>query len=197
MKFKVKITTDTDLLGTLPKTQEIYDDYIKIRAKGKETRDEFCSPLEDEEVDKREAKGWTGFMQQDGKPIVMDYYIRGFLKNAGNVIKNDIGVKNLKSKIDNHVFIFPRKIEIQGEYAAAPLERPLRAMTAQGPRVSLAKSDVINAGAVLEFEIHIPYTCEIGEKHLRAMLDYGQYCGLGQFRNGGYGRFSYSLEKIK
>lgn len=197
MKFKVKITTTTDLLGTVPKTQEIYDNYIKTRAKGKETRDEFCSPLDDNEVKEKDAKGWTGFMEDDGKPFVMDYFIRGFLKNAGNVIKKDLGLKNLKSKIDNFVFIFPRKIFINGVKKDKPLERPLRAMTAQGPRVSLAKSDVIEAGATLDFTIDIPYTCEIKEKHIKAMLDYGQYQGLGQFRNGGYGRFSYDIEEIK
>jgi len=196
MKFKVKLELTTNLLGTVTKNQEVYDTYIKTRAKGKETRDEFCSPLADDEMKEKEAKGWTGFMMEEGKPFVMDYYIRGFLKNAGNVIKKDLDLKNLKSKIDNFVFVFPRKIFLDKNIMDQPYERPLRAMTMQGPRVTLAKSDQIEAGAKLEFILDIPYECEIKEKHLRAMLDYGQYQGLGQFRNGGFGRFKYTLESM-
>ena len=193
MIFNVKLTLTTDQLGTVPKTQEIYDSYIKTRAKGKETKDEFASPLQESEVSAREAKGWTGFMMENGKPFVMDYFIRGFMKNAGNVLKAELGIKNLRSKIDNYLFIFPRKIFFKGTMGDSPLERPLRAQTAQGPRVSLVRSDVIQEGATLEFEIHVPYPCEIKEKHVKGMLDYGKYQGLGQFRNGGYGRFEYKL----
>jgi hypothetical protein len=202
MKYKVTLTTITDMLGTVTKDPAVYDTYIRTRAEGKETRDEFCSPLSEEETEQREIKGWTGFMEEEGKPFVLDYMIRGFLKNAANIIKNDINLKNPKNKISNYVFVFPRKIFIDGEKGGEfchehVLERPLRAETMQGPRVTLARSDSIKAGAKLTFEIHIPYKCEITEKKLREILDYGQYQGLGQWRNASHGRFTYELEEIK
>ncbi len=36
---------------------------------------------------------------------------------------------------------------------------------------------------------------EISEEVLTDLLDYGFYSGLGQWRNGGFGRFRYELKK--
>ncbi|MBN2420093.1 MAG: hypothetical protein JXL81_11965, partial [Deltaproteobacteria bacterium] len=59
----------------------------------------------------------------------------------------------------------------------------------QGPRVSLARSDYIKQGKVIEFEIGLMPHKEINWSIIDTLLEYGQLMGLGQFRNGGYGRF--------
>ena len=193
-KLDVELTLITEQLGTVPKQEEIFTTYIRDRAKGKETKDEFKSPLHDYEANERELRGWTGFMEDQNGPFIMDYMVKGFIKNAGNIMKDKvIPVKNLRSKIDDFIFVTPRKIYFDGEKGPEPLERSLRVMTMQGPRVSLAKSDYIEAGAKLKFSIECPFPSEIDEKHVLQMLDYGKFMGLGQFRNGGYGRFSYKI----
>ena len=72
-------------------------------------------------------------------------------------------------------------------------ERPLRASTPQGERVSIAKSESVPAGSTVEFEV----TCldPSLEGMVRECLDYGQLRGLGQWRNSGKGR--YVWEEIK
>lgn len=72
-------------------------------------------------------------------------------------------------------------------------ERPLRAQTPMGERVSIAKSESVPAGATAEFEIECldPKL----EDMVRECLDYGAKRGLGQWRNSGKGRFEW--EEIK
>ena len=137
-----------------------------------------------------EEAGWTGFMKDDQGVFIYDYMIRGFLKNAGNILKDDLKLKNLKSKINDRVFVFPRKIHFGKSEPDGVLERPLRGMTAKGPRVSLARSDYIVAGTEISFSVDIVGGGkEITEELIWKLLEYGRFCGLGQWRNGSYGRF--------
>ena len=100
-----------------------------------------------------------------------------------------------KSKFDNFVFVFPRKISLGKKEPDGICERPLRAETMQGPRVSLARSEVVNAGISFDCEIQLFPGCPITDKMLRQCLDYGKFKGLGQWRNSGKGRFTW--EEIK
>ena len=91
--------------------------------------------------------------------------------------------------IDGLIFPQPRKIPIVFDGEIGDCQRPLRAQTAQGERVSLASSDEIPAGATLTFDI----LC-LDENHVPAVkewLDYGALRGLGQWRNSGKGRFTW------
>ena len=143
-------------------------------------------------IEDLEKPGWTGF-HCDKKGIhIMDYMIRGFMKAAGNVLKNQLEIKALKSKITNYVFPVERRIYFtrKGEYIAKPdgvLERPLLGETAQGKRVCLAKSDYIEAGAQLSFTLKV-LKGPVSIKTIEEIFEYGQLCGLGQWRNGSYGR---------
>ena len=102
-------------------------------------------------------------------------------------------IKAYKKEIDGLVFVSPRLIELQmpdgGE--VGDLQRPLRAQTAQGERVALAHSETVPAGTVQEFDI----TClkdDLMDVVLE-WLDYGALHGTGQWRNAGYGVFSYEV----
>jgi hypothetical protein len=101
--------------------------------------------------------------------------------------------------MDNFVHIFPRKVRI-GNYDEAGvftpltgeleiLTRPIRMMTAQGPRVAIVRSEQVPEGCGFEFEVHLaptggPVTMEM----LSEVAAYWRYKGLGQWRNGGWGR---------
>lgn len=68
-------------------------------------------------------------------------------------------------------------------------ERPLRASTPQGERVSIAKSENVPAGSTAEFEIEC---LDPGlEAMVRECLNYGTKRGLGQWRNSGKGRYEW------
>ena len=181
MKVKIKLTTE--MLGTVTKDPEVYKTYIESKKPETVTEDEYLT------VEKIEEKGWTGFHQDEGGMFIYEYMVKGFLKAAGNVLKDIIKIKALRSKIDDYVFIKPRKIYLGQSKADGVIERPLRCMTMQGPRVTLARSDYINAGKEIEFDITLIPHKEINEDTILTLLKHGELMGLGQFRNGGYGRF--------
>ena len=68
-------------------------------------------------------------------------------------------------------------------------ERPLRADTAQGPRVSVCRSETVPAGSVIEFDVAI-LSKEL-VPYVEQWFDYGKLRGLGQWRNSGKGRFEW------
>lgn len=70
-------------------------------------------------------------------------------------------------------------------------QRPLRAETAQGPRVALAHSESLPAGSQIEFWVSIAPILGKGidaKEVLHEVLDYAQLKGIGQWRNSGKGR---------
>jgi len=123
----------------------------------------------------------------------------GFLKEAANVLKEDLGVKNLRSHVEQDVFVFPRRT-VLAEKVDGHLERPLRAMTMQGPRVTVVRSDTIGEGNSYTFQIKVRRLSKITTETLAGIVSYGELKGLGQWRNGGYGRFTaelYELEDVE
>ena len=190
VKYDVELTLLTDMLGTVPKNKDVYTKYIESK-KPREESDEVDT------VD--ENSGWDGFhISPQGKIMVYNYFIKGFLKYAGNVVKDfpDVKLKAVKNKVQNLVFVYPRQIEICDVVDGA-LERPLRGQTPQGIRVSLKKSDFIKAGTKISFQLTVLNENIITEKLLNTILAYGEHQGLGQWRNGGYGTFGYALVKVK
>jgi hypothetical protein len=176
------------VLGTIPKNRNVFENFVMDKAK---TQMEATRAAEDvdrvpEEVEER---GWTGFYENaDGHPILMDYQFKGFLKNSGNILKESLKIKNLRSHINDTVFVFPRET-VLADKPDDVLERPLRAMTMQGPRVSVVRSDLILPGREYNLQIQLLETSKVTEDALRVILSYGELSGLLQWRNGGYGRF--------
>ena len=184
VKVDVEVTFITPMLGTVPKDPEIYKTFIESKKPASNNgEDEYMT------VEKTEEKGWTGFRSDKQGLFIYEYMVKGFLKNAGNVLKDTVKVKALKSKIDNFVFIAPRKIYLGQSEADGVEERPIRAMTAQGPRVSVVRSDYISEGKTIQFSITLLNHKEVTWDLIADLLRYGTLMGLGQFRNGGYGRF--------
>lgn len=78
------------------------------------------------------------------------------------------------------------------------LERPLRADTMQGPRTSLKASEIIYAPWQVEFTLALIPNKERGKSKkltwdaVETALDYGQFKGLGEWRNSNmYGQFEW------
>jgi hypothetical protein len=146
--YNITLTFTEPLLGTVPKDKEIYTSYIASRAA---LQDEQLAE-ELESVEHIDEKGWTGFHQEDGRPFLYDYVVKGFFKDACGMLRRapDTQSKKItayKKVIDGLVFITPRKIwlDLDGNPLGV-IERPLRAQTAQGERVALARSDSAPAG---------------------------------------------------
>lgn len=216
-EYKLKIELTEPMLGTVPKDPDIFKRFLigKLRKKLEkmeegEEREEFeekIKKMEAEEVatiEETEEGSWTGFHSDEAGLFVYDYFIRGFLKNSGNVQKDELEIRAIRSKIDKWLFVFPRRIYVEDNSSGSIkkkaddiLERSLRVRTPKGERVTLARSDCVKIGSVLNCTLTVLKPKLFTEKVIREILDYGQYQGLGQFRNGSYGRFKYTLKAVK
>lgn len=185
-----------EMLGTASSNPEIHEEYIASKAPDAPTRAEEVAALGVEEVFE---KGMTVFPRgTDGNPILWDYQIKGFFKDACQSLRKIPGsecskIKSYKKEIDGLLFVEPRAIPITFEGPITTCQRPLRANTAQGERIALASSEAIPAGATIEFEVKLLLPSH--EAAVMEMLEYGKLRGFGQWRNSGKGRFTYELQE--
>ena len=193
-KKKVRITLREDILGTAPNDQEIYSRFIASKAPNAQSVEDEIATVGLEEYADRQV---TVFHRdENGTPFIYDYLIKGFFKNACKAMREvpsskSSKLKAYKTKIDNLVFVEPRKIyfDTAEDFKTGICERPLRASTAQGERIALSMSETIPAGTSFEIEI-----CTMNEEMMKFIdewLDYGYWNGLGQWHNSGKGRFTY------
>lgn len=216
--YEVEVRLLHPMLGTVPKRKEVYAAFIATKAaahadkmnkkgigqfeSGAPTDDpDAVAALQAEEVETVkdiEEKGWTGFMQDDEGPFLYDYVVKGFLSEAARTIKESGNVKQLQDKVKRYCFVQPRRVRLPrptapegaaGEPALAVLERPLRAQTAMGPRVTVVRSDLMPEETTIRFTLRVIKGGGLTGSILRDVLSYGEFQGLGQWRTGGWGRF--------
>lgn len=196
--MRVRITLTEEMLGTKPADPEVFGTYVASKhPSGTPERDEL------ENAESVEQSGTTVFHKQDGVVGIYDYQVKGFFKDAAQFMRQADGAKSktltaYKTKIDGLIFVLPRFIGITLPTGTTlgVCERPLRAETAQGPRVSLCRSQSVPAGSTLEFEVRMLAT-KLGKGEdavltaalVAEWLAYGELRGLGQWRNSGKGRF--------
>ena len=137
------------------------------------------------------------FHTDDKGPFCYDYLFKGFLCETARTLKSVGSVLQLQDKFKRYCFVSPRRVYL-GPLAEKPLERPLRAMTAKGPRVTLVRSDVIPAGRQIDFQIRVLRGANVTQHIIECVLGYGELQGVGQWRTGGHGRFGVlSIKKTK
>lgn len=198
-KFNVVLTLTEELLGTMTQNPNLFVEHIaNQKPPGDPEADAIKIGQETRTVPVHLVEGTTGFHQEDGKPFLYDYVVKGFFKDACGSLRlvSDSLSKELtahKKKIDGLIFVQPRQL-----FAVIPAgkekgicTRPLRADTAQGPRVALANSETLPIGTTFSFELEV---MDDGmDDTVVEWLDYGAKKGLGQWRNSGKGRFSYTI----
>lgn len=199
--FDVKLKTIQEVLGTNPGDKEVYDSFIASKAPTAASIEEEIAAYG---VDSVAEKGKTIFLKdEEGHPYIYSYMIRGFLKSAAGACKAATGSKTNKAKLTAHkkkidlgVFIpnAQRRLywcnpdgSLVSTDQIGDCQRPLRADTAQGPRVSLANSETIPAGSTLSFRLYV--VDDNLEELVEEWLRYGCLNGLGQWRNSGKGSF--------
>lgn len=191
-ELKVKLTFTEEVLGTSSSNPEIHEEFIASKAPDAKSIEEEVAAIGVEEV---VEKSMTIFPKlEDGTPFVYDYQIRGFFKEACSCLKKvektrSSKIKAFKKQIDGLIFVAPRRIPMDMHGGAlGSCQRPLRASTAQGERISLANSEVVPAGTSIEFTVKCLVDDDI--ETVKEWLEYGIFKGLGQWRNSGKGRFS-------
>jgi hypothetical protein len=192
-KLKVRLTLAQEMLGTKAANKDVFADFIASKAPDGDRRKEELDTAEH-----REEAGTTVFHRQGDQIGIWDYQVKGFFKDAAGAMNRfDTDARNglerlpaHKTKIDGCIFVGPRFIPLTlppgGKVGIC--ERPLRAETAQGPRVSLCRSETVPAGTTLDVEVTILSKDLV--PYVMAWLAYGELRGLGQWRNSGKGRFT-------
>lgn len=202
--LKVKIEFLESVLGTWPGNQNIAREFIASKAPDASTIEDEVAALGADAV---ADKGMTVFPRNENdEPVLYDYQVKGFFKDSCGMLgriggKTETGKKKAvnesgkltayKKVIDGLIFVEPRMIPIHLSGEMTECQRPLRAQTAQGERVSLANSEEIPAGSWCEFDIVL--FDEAHEKVVIEWLNYGRMRGIGQWRNSGHGKFKYDL----
>lgn len=197
--MKVKITLTEEMLGTASANPDIHKEFIASKSADAKKSEEELKALHADEL---MEKGMTVFPRtEDGYPILWDYQIKGYLKEVTGILlellgkeikvgKTKLSKYTFKRVVDNYVFVSPRQIKLSNK-VGDPCTRPLRAETMQGERVALATSETVPAGTTMVFEIKT--LDPVLDDLMKRCLDYGEMKGLGQWRNSGKGRFSYSI----
>jgi len=193
--IKVRITFIEELLGTAAADPEIHRTYIGGLAPDAQSTEEEVASLGVDEVVENAMSVFS--RDENDKPVLWDYQIKGLFKDACSMLGRLKGmtesaqIKAYKKIIDGLIFIFPRKIPIIFEGKVGSCQRPLRASTAQGERITLANSETVPAGS------YIDVTIKLLDQSLKTAvlewLKYGRLRGLGQWRNSGKGRFNFEI----
>ncbi|HSW63969.1 MAG TPA: hypothetical protein VLH56_11780 [Dissulfurispiraceae bacterium] len=201
--MKITVTFDEPLLGTLAGDPELAREFIASKAPNGGNGDEAEAI---ENLDESLVKGSTVFPRTaDDCPFLWDYQVKGFFKEACRAMidmevltQAELKAARLtaylyKKTIDNLIFVGPRRIPLMLPAGGIMgwCERPLRGETMRGERIALARSEEAPAGTTIQFEVIsmnkalLPY--------ILRWLEYGKLKGLGQWRNSGKGRFSFSV----
>lgn len=205
-EYDVTLTLTQPMLATKPNKQVymkwLIEKQTKEMKKEERSEDDIAAEVErikkdlDHTVDDEsgESAKFTTFSKDETGVYIESYMIRGYLKNAGQTLKQYGAQKQLKSLLNKYCFVGPDKI-----YVAPPdtkhekVERPLRAQTPMGERVSIAVSDQLPAGTEIKFRVKC-LQGYVKRGLLETLFDYGEFQGLGQWRNSGiYGTFTYTL----
>lgn len=200
--MKIRITLTEEVLGSSPSNEELLASYIASKAP---TDDLTAQEIDNIKAQAAEERTTIFPKTADGTPFIYDYQIKGMFKDSCKALatagkagypggKHCAALKAYKKAIDGLIFVSPREIpyNLHG-LKMGFCERPLRAQTLMGERVSIAKSETVPAGSTIEFEV----TCLDSklEDVVRECFDYGTLRGLGQWRNSGKGRFEW--EEVK
>lgn len=197
----VKIEFIEPILGAVPRDKEIYTNYIASKAEKAESLKEEVKKIGvTEAVDKRTS----GFLiDEDGCPLLSNHVIKGFFKEAGRSIRRLPGKEYESQKLsafiqktETLIHIYPRfiRLEVPDDLKdeITEYQRPCRASTPQGERITLKNSEMLPEGTTAEFEVHLMDVNH--EKVVREWLEFGRYHGLGEWRNADYGRFEYMIK---
>lgn len=195
-EIKIKITLLEDMLGTASADKETHENYVAIRSDDEKKIMEEVEALPTVENEEPKVPMTVFARDENDNPIMWDYQFKGLFKDACGMLRKIPNTKSSKIKaykkdIDGLIFVTPRKIPIQLAGPMGTLQRPLRASTPQGERIALAKSETVPAGSTMELTIML--MVDEYEEVLLEWLNYGRLRGLGQWRNAGYGRYTYEI----
>jgi len=190
--YKVEIELLSPMLGTTPKNPEIYKNFIESK------KPVTTTESESDHIEIAEGKGWLGFQKDEQGLFLYDYMIKGFLKSAANVIRENQDLTAVRKHVVDFINVEPRRIYFTPTIMEPQdvIEQAITGWTPSGKITALQRCDVINEGAKFTCTLKVLKNKVVDENILKDLLSYGEWQGLLKFRQGGFGKFKYTLTKM-
>jgi hypothetical protein len=211
--YEVQIKFLREILGSLP-NKEVFEKFLAPKAleegvKKERIAEEMDNLPSDEEIG-AEDNSMSRFARTEKGPFIYENVIMGFLKNSGDVLKTQLGIAALKSKIEDFVSIAPIKNyftdangNIISKVDELTKDRTKSINAKFGEKLSVLGSSEKISHANLKFYIMLienkatKQSGAVTGDVIQELLEYGRLKGLGQWRNAGYGSFEVtSFKKI-
>ncbi len=155
----------------------------------------FTEPLLGHRKDFKAASHSYFYRDGNGRPLLLDRHIMGFLKEAAQAL-NEVYGDGLESTLTRKVFIAPKEIPLELPDSATidVVDRPPHLVKVDGRKVETIEptSEAAPIGTRVKCKLLVYPGVE--EEVLVTLLDYGALKGMGLGRNQGYGKFRYELE---
>lgn len=213
----VELTFTEPLLAVCPGNRDIYHDWKSPNAPSAALAAEEEAALPELDPEEIEIKGMTVFPRDDTGLHFWDWQLRGMIKEQIETLvhlgsaPDALNVYNYKKAVNKFVHVTPRRVYLLDpsgnpwKIAIEKLQRPLRASTMRGERIALASSELLPVGTTCRFDVILlqsppksgPKTklAVFDEDLIAQCLNLGKLTGLGQWRSGGWGRFTW--ERLK
>lgn len=203
-----RLTGFTPLLGSQPANPAVRTAWIASRAPDPALAAEENALLGTEDDGRNGPEVFLRDAEHGDKLFIYDYIVRGFFKGALHANQEQFRVAAARGKVDKYVFTGPRLIYLLRD--GQPIideddmcERSLRGSTTRGERIALAASEMVLDPWQIEFSVKLypnkgtAKSDQVTWEVLEAALDYGEDCGLGGWRTGGMGRFTWErIDKL-
>lgn len=194
----------TPILGSQPADEFIHTRYIESKAPSPMQAAQEAKMLEiDEDSDESNITVFYRRAESDDALCLLDYMVMGFFKEAVLSMEAQNSVKLARTKVDRYLFVQPREIPLlrNGRPILEEddvLERPLRTiMTGKGQVNMLRSSERVDDPWEVFITVQLLKNNATRKSEaltwdaIEGALNYGKLRGLGQWRNGGYGRFKW------
>jgi len=187
--IEVKMVLLEKLCGRVPQNKKIIKRWLSVRKAPEGAEEEVLETVEDSQ-----EKVTLSFQKDEKGIFLRGGTIKAHLKDCSNQIKDVLGVKNLRSKIANKVFVQESRIylkrndseyvfEVDGEF-----DQPIHVITGLGPRSALKTIRFLTKPNI-EFTLKILEDKEVDIKIIEKIFEYGSIHGFGGERGMGEGRY--------
>lgn len=207
-KYEVELHFTTPFASSTPKNPKDIGAMLIARApseselKRRTEAGEAITPIAElaeqvaEEVEAGEEveRGYATFKRDETGLYYEARCVRAHIKDCSNQLQGLLGIKALKSKVANRVYVEPAKIYLGKQEPDGSETRIVHAMTMKGPRSSFKTIDYVDK-PVLKFHLKVLDDGVIDRDILEAIFEYGAEHGMGQERSQDWGK--YELVKLE
>ena len=199
-KYEVELKFTTPFASSTPKNPKDIGAMLEARMPAKPPEDAIPLPelaeqvAEEVEATPEVERGYATFKRDENGLYYEARCVRAHIKDCANQLQGLLGIKALKAKVANRVYVEPARIYLEKTEPDGNETRIIHAMTMKGPRSSLKTIDYVDK-PILKFNLKVLDDDVIDRDILEAIFEYGSEHGMGQERSQDWGK--YELVKLE